>query len=112
MEYKEFSKLKLSFASGTVHISPLTDQEKLNCLPKIIPIGWWWKRFIPQERKKLKIAEKVLEYIWLHGGYEEHQEKMLQAMKEYVEKGTRVLEEDLAERFHNSFKSLYSDEII
>lgn len=45
-------------------------EEKLAACPKIIPHGWWWKRFFRSERRKRATMQAIMEKVWLDGGFE------------------------------------------
>ena|SRR3990167_2667689 len=53
-----------------IPITKLSDKEKLECCPKIILNGWWWKKYFKKYKNISEVMNDIQQYDWMHGGYE------------------------------------------
>lgn len=42
---------------------------KQRTCPKIVLLGWWWKKYIPYYQKKSKIMNDIMMKDWVERGY-------------------------------------------
>lgn len=56
----------------------------LNSPPKIVLKGW--KKYLPWERKKVKLMQEIINYYWKNGGAKKHKEKIKKIIDSIIKK--------------------------
>lgn len=63
------------------------DRKRFLC-PKIVLLGWWWKKYIPYYQRKSKVMNDIMMKDWLERGYDEWFERIVALqMKGVVDSG-------------------------
>lgn len=63
----------------------VTDAIKFSTCPKIVLPGWWWKKYFKSYCRLRVTMQDLIEYQWMHGGYEEYKEMLTKLTNEFID---------------------------
>lgn len=70
-----------NFYGTRIPITPgASEKAKRASCPQIELPGWWWKKYFKKYARLRVVMQDMIDYNWMHGGYEEHQRLLFQML--------------------------------